>query len=131
LTAAAGSLDDHGSKVARLLGGCLVRRSDVPRGRSQPTAAITARPLGATDERTLRPAADLAFDAARSRRTRRVFRRDGALTQDRDAFQTVNPLALGNPWAVGSCAYVQSWFRDPASCETTSLSNDLELTYQP
>jgi hypothetical protein len=56
---------------------------------------------------------------------------DGALTLDWNAFQLANPSSLGNPWLAGTKAFVQGWFRDPASCKTTSLSDALELTYQP
>lgn len=56
---------------------------------------------------------------------------NGALTLDWNAYQTANPSALGNPWTLGSKAYVQSWFRDPPSCKTTFLSEALELTYAP
>jgi hypothetical protein len=56
---------------------------------------------------------------------------DGTLLLDWNAFQQAVPVALGQPWSAGDKAYVQGWFRDPASCRTTSLSNGLELTYQP
>lgn len=56
---------------------------------------------------------------------------DGTLLLDWDAFQLANPGGLGAPFAVGSRAFVQGWFRDPQSCRTTSLSNAVELTYQP
>jgi hypothetical protein len=56
---------------------------------------------------------------------------DGTLTLDWNAFQLASPGALGAPWMVGEKAYVQGWFRDPPACKTTSLSNALELTYQP
>jgi len=56
---------------------------------------------------------------------------DGSLALDWNAFQLANPLALGAPWIAGAKAYVQGWFRDPPSCKTTSLSNAVELTYQP
>jgi Tol biopolymer transport system component len=56
---------------------------------------------------------------------------DGTLALDWNAFQLANPGALGQPWAAGAKAFVQGWWRDPASCKTTSLSNALELTYQP
>jgi hypothetical protein len=56
---------------------------------------------------------------------------NGSLGLDWNAFQLANPGALGAPWIAGSKAYVQGWFRDPLSCKTTSLSNALELTYQP
>jgi hypothetical protein len=56
---------------------------------------------------------------------------NGALVQDWDLFQSSNPLALGQPWNAGKTARAQAWFRDPPSCKTTSLSNAVELTYQP
>lgn len=56
---------------------------------------------------------------------------DGHLTLNWDAFQLGLPGALGQPWVAGSKAYVQGWYRDPASCKTTSLSDALEMTYQP
>ena len=56
---------------------------------------------------------------------------DGSLALDWNAFQTANPLALGNPWGASANAYVQAWFRDPPSCKTTNLSNAVVLTYLP
>jgi hypothetical protein len=56
---------------------------------------------------------------------------DGAFALDWNAFQLAHPFALGQPWSVGSRAYVQAWFRDPPSCATTSLSDAVELTYRP
>lgn len=56
---------------------------------------------------------------------------NGALVLDWNAYQTANPNALGNPWSVGAKAYVQAWYRDPPAVKTTSLSNGIELTYQP
>jgi hypothetical protein len=56
---------------------------------------------------------------------------DGALALDWNAFQIANPTALGNPWSAGNKVYVQGWYRDPPSCKTTSLSNAVEMTYQP
>jgi hypothetical protein len=56
---------------------------------------------------------------------------DGMLGLDWNAHQVAHPTALGNPWLVGKNAYVQAWFRDPPAPKTTSLSNALELTYQP
>jgi hypothetical protein len=55
----------------------------------------------------------------------------GQLTLDWNSFQQAFPGSLGAPWSSGDKAYVQAWFRDPASCRTTSLSNGLELTYKP
>jgi hypothetical protein len=56
---------------------------------------------------------------------------DGTLSRDWNAYMLANPGALGQPWAAGSKAYVQAWFRDPPSCKTTSLSDAVELTYVP
>lgn len=56
---------------------------------------------------------------------------DGSFALDWNAHQLSNPSALGNPWSSGAQAFVQCWFRDPTSCKTTSLSDALELTYQP
>jgi hypothetical protein len=56
---------------------------------------------------------------------------DGSLSLDWNAFQLASPAALGQPWSAGAKAYVQGWFRDPASCKTTSLSDAVELTYRP
>jgi hypothetical protein len=56
---------------------------------------------------------------------------DGTLSLDWNAFQLSHPGALGAPWVAGNKAFVQGWFRDPPSCKTTSLSNAVELTYQP
>jgi hypothetical protein len=56
---------------------------------------------------------------------------DGVLALDWNAFQTANPLTLGNPWTVSANAYVQAWFRDPPSCKTTNLSDAVVLTYLP
>jgi hypothetical protein len=56
---------------------------------------------------------------------------DGALTLDWNAFQTGHAGALGQPWTAGEKAFVQGWFRDPPACRLTSLSDAVELTYQP
>jgi hypothetical protein len=56
---------------------------------------------------------------------------DGALALDWTAFQLAHPGSLGNPWSPGDSAYVQAWFRDPPACKTTSLSDAVELSYQP
>jgi hypothetical protein len=55
----------------------------------------------------------------------------GQLSLDWNAFQLVNPSALGAPWSAGNKAFVQGWYRDPQSCKTTSLSDAVELTYTP
>ena len=56
---------------------------------------------------------------------------DGQLLLDWNAYQGSHPLALGNPWLAGAKVYAQTWYRDPPSPKTTSLSNALEMTYQP
>jgi hypothetical protein len=56
---------------------------------------------------------------------------DGSLTLNWNAFQLAHPGALGQPWSAGATADLQAWFRDPPSCKATSLSNAVELTYQP
>lgn len=56
---------------------------------------------------------------------------NGSIGLNWSAFQLANPLTLGAPWIVGEKAYVQGWFRDPLSCRTTTLSNAVELSYQP
>jgi subtilisin-like proprotein convertase family protein len=55
---------------------------------------------------------------------------DGVLALDLDAF-LASHAALGEPFGVGDRLYVQAWFRDPPAPRTTSLSNALELTFQP
>jgi hypothetical protein len=56
---------------------------------------------------------------------------DGSMTLDWNAYQAANPTALGNPWSAGQHAYAQGWFRDPASCKTTSMSDGVDMTYVP
>lgn len=56
---------------------------------------------------------------------------NGVLIQDWNLYQLTHPLALGNPFLVGSKAWVQGWFRDPPAGKATNLTNGLELTYQP
>jgi hypothetical protein len=56
---------------------------------------------------------------------------DGSYVLDWNAYQSTNPLALGNPWGVGAKVYVQAWFRDPVAVKSTNLSNALEMTYLP
>ncbi|MBL8801221.1 MAG: formylglycine-generating enzyme family protein [Planctomycetes bacterium] len=53
---------------------------------------------------------------------------NGVYVIDWDAFQAANPSALGNPWAVGDKAFVQSWYRDPSAVKTSNLSNAVEFT---
>jgi hypothetical protein len=56
---------------------------------------------------------------------------DGALVLDWNAWQTANPLALGNPWVAGQKVFAQGWYRDPPAVKTTNLSDGLEMTYAP
>jgi subtilisin-like proprotein convertase family protein len=56
---------------------------------------------------------------------------NGVLALDWNAFIAGHPSALGLPFIAGDKVYVQAWFRDPPSAKTTSLSNALEMTYQP
>jgi hypothetical protein len=56
---------------------------------------------------------------------------NGVLSIDWNAFQTMYPAALGNPWNAGDKVWVQGWFRDPPAPKTTNLSDGLELTYVP
>lgn len=56
---------------------------------------------------------------------------DGSFNLDWNAYQSANPLALGNPFSVGDHVYVQAWYRDPLAPKTTNLSNALDMTMQP
>jgi len=56
---------------------------------------------------------------------------DGSLSLNWNIWQLAHPAALGNPWMAGEKAHVQGWFRSPADCKTTFLSQAIELTYQP
>ncbi len=56
---------------------------------------------------------------------------DGQFTLDWNAYQTQNPLSLGNPFGPGAKVWAQAWFRDPPAQGTTNLSNAVELTYAP
>lgn len=56
---------------------------------------------------------------------------NGSLSLDWDSFQAGHPTALGQPWAVGTKAQLQAWFRDPPAGKSTNLSNAIELTYVP
>jgi subtilisin-like proprotein convertase family protein len=56
---------------------------------------------------------------------------DGTMTLDWNAYQTANPLSVGNPWSAGDKVYVQGWYRDPPASKTTNLSDALEMTYVP
>jgi len=56
---------------------------------------------------------------------------DGSYSLDWNAYQTANPLALGNPFSAGDKVYAQVWFRDPLAVKSTNLSNAIEMTYVP
>jgi Tol biopolymer transport system component len=56
---------------------------------------------------------------------------NGSYSLNWNAYQTANPLSLGNPWSVGAKVYVQAWFRDPPAVKATNLSDALQMTYQP
>ena len=55
----------------------------------------------------------------------------GTYVLDWNAYQSTNPIALGNPWTVGARVYVQAWSRDPFVSTWTNLSDAVEMTYQP
>jgi hypothetical protein len=55
---------------------------------------------------------------------------DGTMALDWSAFQ-LGGGTLGSPFLAGNKVDLQAWFRDPSSCKTTSLTNAVELTYQP
>lgn len=56
---------------------------------------------------------------------------DGVLQLDWNAYRAAHPSALGAPLTPGQTIYAQTWFRDPPSPKTTSLSNALEFVVQP
>lgn len=56
---------------------------------------------------------------------------NGTMTLDLFAYLSTHPTALGNPFAAGNMAFFQGWFRDPPSPKTTSLSDGLQVTFQP
>ncbi len=56
---------------------------------------------------------------------------DGVLSLDLRAFLFANPLAQGNPLAVGSQFSVQGWFRDPPAPRSTNLSDAVTITTCP
>jgi len=56
---------------------------------------------------------------------------NGTLSLDWNAYQTANPLSVGNPWSAGDKVYTQGWYRDPPAAKTTNLSDALEMTYVP
>ncbi|MFM7298012.1 MAG: hypothetical protein ACKO4Q_12430 [Planctomycetota bacterium] len=57
---------------------------------------------------------------------------DGSISLDFFNYtNTINPIALGTPFAAGNQAWFQCWFRDPPSPKTTMLSDGLEVTFIP
>ena len=57
---------------------------------------------------------------------------DGSISLDFFNYtSTINPIALGTPFAAGNQAWFQCWFRDPPSPKTTMLSDGLEVTFIP
>lgn len=56
---------------------------------------------------------------------------DGALALDFNAWLASHPQALGQPLSVGQSVYVQTWYRDPGSAKTTSLSDALHFRLCP
>lgn len=55
---------------------------------------------------------------------------DGALTEDWNAFQLAHPGALGAPWLAGAAVDIQGWFRDPAACGHSTLTEGVRVFYQ-
>ena len=55
----------------------------------------------------------------------------GTASLDWNVFQQSHPVSLGNPWSAGDQVFVQAWFRDPPSPQSTNLSDAVELTYVP
>ncbi|MCC7013866.1 MAG: hypothetical protein IT454_15015 [Planctomycetes bacterium] len=56
---------------------------------------------------------------------------DGALALDWNAFVSVTPGALGQPFGAGQSVFVQGWFRDAAAPRGSNLSNGLWFELQP
>jgi len=56
---------------------------------------------------------------------------DGSLSLDWNAFQQLNPGALGQPLGAGQEFAAQAWFRDPPSPKTTQLSDALAFVLLP
>ncbi|MBM3988723.1 MAG: hypothetical protein FJ294_12295 [Planctomycetes bacterium] len=56
---------------------------------------------------------------------------NGSLALDFGTWCATHPGTVGSPWSAGAKAWVQGWFRDPPACKTTSLSEGIELTWQP
>jgi choice-of-anchor B domain-containing protein len=56
---------------------------------------------------------------------------DGTLALDWNAFVSSNPGTVGTPFAAGDTVWAQTWYRDPPSPNTTSLSDGLRFTVGP
>lgn len=56
---------------------------------------------------------------------------NGQLTLDWNTYISATAGALGNPFSAGDTVWAQSWFRDPPSPKTTSLSNALRFSVGP
>jgi hypothetical protein len=56
---------------------------------------------------------------------------NGSLSLDLFAYLSAHPTALGNPFSAGQKAFFQGWYRDQGSPKTTSLSDGLQVTFQP
>ncbi len=56
---------------------------------------------------------------------------DGSFALDWNAFRAASPQALGAPFSPGTAVWSQSWYRDPGSPGTTSLSNALRFVIGP
>lgn len=56
---------------------------------------------------------------------------DGVLLLDWNNYQLTHAGALGQVWLSGNKAYVQAWFRDPMTCNTTNMSDAVSITYVP
>jgi hypothetical protein len=84
-------------------------------------------PSGTTSFLCVKPPTARTF-AANSGGT--VGQCDGSFLLDWNAFHAALPGSLGTPFSPGDKVYLQAWFRDPASCRGTSLSDGLEVTMQ-
>jgi len=56
---------------------------------------------------------------------------DGSISIDWLAYLAANPAAFGNPFSAGTTVWAQTWYRDPPSPKSTSLSNGLRFTTCP
>lgn len=53
---------------------------------------------------------------------------NGSFSLDWDAYQSVNPASLGNPWIAGDLVFAQAWYRDPLALKSSNLSDAVQLT---